>query len=48
MINLTGRALGNGKDWPIRKGCSKYDFTIEQLEQKKEKKLRTVSGACLH
>jgi palmitoyltransferase len=44
VINTTGRALGNGVDWPIREGCSKYDFTIEQLEQKKEKKTRTFEG----
>ena len=35
-------------DYPVRKGCSKYDFTVEQIEQKKEKKTRMVSvSVCL-
>ena len=29
-------------DYPVREGCSKYDFTVEQIEQKKEKRARMV------
>ena len=38
VINWTGRPVGNGVEYPVREGCSKYDFTVEQIEQKKEKK----------
>ena len=48
VINWSGRPLGNGVDYPVRKGCSKYDFTVEQIEQKKEKRTRMVSvSVCL-
>ena len=43
MINWSGRPVGNGLDYPVRKGCSKYDLTVEQIEQKKEKRTRMVS-----
>ena len=29
-------------NYPVRKGCSKFDFTVEQIEQK-EKRTRVVS-----
>ena len=48
VINWSGRPVGNGVDYPVRKGCSKYDFTVEQIEQKKEKRTRMVSvSVCL-
>ena len=48
VINWSGRPLGNGVDYPVRKGCSKYDFTVEQIEQKKEKRTKMVSvSVCL-
>ena len=43
VINWSGRPVGNGVDYPVREGCSKYDFTVEQIEQKKEKRTRMVS-----
>ena len=33
----------NGVNYPVRKGCSKFDFTVEQIEQEKEKRTRMVS-----
>ena len=33
---------GNGIDWPIRPGCSKYDLTMEQKLQKEAKRSRIV------
>ena len=43
VINWSGRPVGNGVDYPVREGCSKFDFTMEQIEQKKEKRTRMVS-----
>ncbi len=43
VINWSGRPVGNGVEYPVREGCSKYDFTVEQIEQKKEKRTRMVS-----
>ena len=35
-------------DYAVREGCSKYDFTVEQIEQKEEKRTRMVSvSVCL-
>ena len=48
LINWSGRPVGSGVDYPVRKGCSKYDFTMEQIEQKKKKRTRIVSvSVCL-
>ena len=48
VINWSGRPVGNGVDYPVRKGCSKYDFTVGQIEQQKEKRTRMVSvSVCL-
>ena len=48
VINWSGRPVDNGVDYPVREGCSKYDFTVEQIEQKKEKRTRMVSvSVCL-
>ena len=43
VINWSGRPDDNGVDYPVKKGCSKYAFTVEQIEQKKEKKTRMVN-----
>ena len=32
---------GDGIDWEVRDGCDAYTLTIEQLEQKAEKRMRT-------
>ena len=37
VINWSGRPVGNGVDYPVREGSSKYDFTMEQIEQKKKR-----------
>ena len=54
LIYFTGDQLvwppcwPNGVDYPVREGCSKYDFTVEQIEQKEEKRTRVVSvSVCL-
>lgn len=54
VINFSGRAKGNGVDWPVKEGCNPYSLSIEQLEQKKEKQVhlvvsevvRSYDGAC--
>ena len=46
VINWSGRPDGNGVDYPVRKGCSKYDFTVEQIEQEKRTRIVSVS-VCL-
>ncbi|KAH8384492.1 hypothetical protein KR200_011868, partial [Drosophila serrata] len=46
---------GDGFCWPVLPGCNQYTLTMEQLEQKKEKRARThpfrctrpVTGYCL-
>jgi hypothetical protein len=38
----TFNVIGNGLTWPIRDGCDEYALTREQLEQKHEKRQRTV------
>lgn len=34
--------IGDGIVWPVREGTDEYDLTREQLEQKKEKRQRTI------
>eukprot|EP00731_Ephydatia_muelleri_P005664 Em0002g1840a len=54
VVNFSGRAKGNGVEWPVKEGCNPYSLSIEQLEQKKEKKehvveaevVRPYNGAC--
>ena len=41
VITATCLPYGDGIDWQLRDGAHKYDLTIEQLEQKAEKRLRT-------
>lgn len=43
VVNIWGKPAGDGIHWPVRDGCEKYSFTIEQLEQKKLKKERSVT-----
>ena len=38
----TFNVLGDGLTWPVREGTDEYALTREQLEQKKEKRQRTV------
>uniref|UniRef100_A0A0A9Z6P4 Palmitoyltransferase n=2 Tax=Lygus hesperus TaxID=30085 RepID=A0A0A9Z6P4_LYGHE len=42
VINLEFEAIGDGIHWPVREGCSQYTLTIEQKEQKAEKRMRTL------
>jgi palmitoyltransferase len=32
--------VGNGIDWPVLPGCDQYTLTVEQIEQKEEKRKR--------
>lgn len=41
VLTWTCLPYGNGIEWTLRDGASKYDLTIEQLEQKTEKRHRT-------
>lgn len=43
VINWSGRPKGDGMEWPLKEGCDKYTFTLEQLEQKKLKKASAVT-----
>ncbi len=38
----TFNVIGDGLTWPVRSGTDEYALTREQLEQKKEKRQRTV------
>lgn len=38
----TFNVIGNGLTWPVREGTDEYALTREQIEQKKEKRQRTV------
>ena len=41
VITWTCIPSGDGIEWSLREDCNKYTLTIEQLEQKAEKRLRT-------
>jgi len=41
VVTLSCVPLGDGVSWETAEGCNDYTLTIEQLEQKKEKRLRT-------
>lgn len=41
VLTLTCMPNGDGIDWQMRDGAHKYDLTIEQLEQKADKRQRT-------
>ena len=41
VLTWTCIPKSDGIEWDIRDGCDRYDLTIEQLEQKAEKRLRT-------
>jgi len=28
VINLSGKAKGDGIHWPLKEGCSEYDLTV--------------------
>ncbi|KAH8286190.1 hypothetical protein KR054_003992, partial [Drosophila jambulina] len=38
---------GDGYCWPVLPGCTQFTLTVEQLEQKKEKRARTRSFKCI-
>lgn len=42
VINWNCKPVGDGYTWPVVKGCSQYTLTIEQIQQKLEKKERLV------
>ena len=41
VLTLTCDPAGDGIDWEVREGCDAYTLTVEQLEQKMEKRMRT-------
>ncbi|EDV25607.1 uncharacterized protein TRIADDRAFT_55884 [Trichoplax adhaerens] len=43
VCNGCSEPKGDGIVWTVREGCNQYTMTIEQLEQKLEKRDRTVS-----
>nr|XP_039262780.1 palmitoyltransferase ZDHHC6-like [Styela clava] len=42
IINWNCRPEGSGYSWPVVEGCTNLTLSIEQLEQKREKRKRTV------
>ncbi|XP_043211773.1 palmitoyltransferase ZDHHC6-like [Amphibalanus amphitrite] len=40
VMSPLGAPLGDGIVWPVRAGCHQYTLTVEQLEQKAEKRSR--------
>ncbi|XP_030761991.1 palmitoyltransferase ZDHHC6 isoform X2 [Sitophilus oryzae] len=41
VLNFSGHPIGDGINWPIGEGCHKYSLTVEQMEQKNEKRLKS-------
>ncbi|XP_066247171.1 palmitoyltransferase ZDHHC6 [Euwallacea similis] len=41
VLTLSGQPVGNGINWPVRDGCDQFTLTIEQIEQKREKRLKS-------
>ncbi|CAH1176374.1 unnamed protein product [Phaedon cochleariae] len=41
VINFSCHPIGNGKCWPVVEGCDQFSLTLEQIEQKNEKRLKT-------
>ncbi|XP_019871027.1 palmitoyltransferase ZDHHC6 [Aethina tumida] len=41
VLNLSCQPHGNGIEWPVVEGCDQYTLTREQIEQKREKRMRT-------
>ncbi|KAL1508882.1 hypothetical protein ABEB36_003704 [Hypothenemus hampei] len=41
VFTLYGQPVGNGIDFPVRDGCHEFTLTIEQIEQKHEKRTKT-------
>jgi len=41
VANWSCAAVGDGIHWKVRDGCDQYTLTIEQIEQKAEKRART-------
>lgn len=41
VLNFSGQPVGDGITWPVREGCNQYTLTIEQMEQKNEKRLKS-------
>jgi palmitoyltransferase len=42
VIRCSFKPLGDGFTWPVKDGCTQYTLTIEQLEQKEDKRKRGV------
>ena len=42
VINWRCRPVGDGYKWQVIKGCNQYTLTVEQLQQKQEKRDRLV------
>ncbi|XP_050315116.1 palmitoyltransferase ZDHHC6-like isoform X1 [Anthonomus grandis grandis] len=40
VLTLSGNPVGDGINWEVKEGCSQFSLTIEQLEQKNEKRLK--------
>ncbi|CAG9765258.1 unnamed protein product [Ceutorhynchus assimilis] len=41
VLTSNGQPVGDGINWPVLEGCNQYTLTVEQKEQKNEKKLKT-------
>ncbi|XP_060523842.1 palmitoyltransferase ZDHHC6 isoform X2 [Cylas formicarius] len=41
VLNLSCQPIGDGIYWPVVKDCHQYTLTIEQIEQKEEKRLKS-------
>ncbi|XP_076056717.1 palmitoyltransferase ZDHHC6 [Oratosquilla oratoria] len=41
VLNLWCEPTGDGVEWPVREGCHQYTLTVEQREQKAEKRARS-------
>ncbi|XP_076253049.1 palmitoyltransferase ZDHHC6 [Rhynchophorus ferrugineus] len=41
VLNFSAQPVGDGVHWPVIKGCTQYTLTIEQIQQKEEKRLKT-------
>ena len=48
VINWKCKPVGDGYHWPVVKGCSQFTLTIEQLQQKLEKRDRLIRFDVIH
>jgi len=48
VLNWSHDYVGDGIFWPVKEGCSQYDLTIEQLEQRALKRERMILHRIVH